>query len=181
MRELSGGRAEGSPARARPDWGGGSGGGLGGRRGPAPRPRRVGLRLRRARGGSLRALRGDAARPRRPRLRPWPPTWALVPAAPPRLLLTGSVSAWAPPAPAPRRRPPELSSPPRRARARPRPSPPAAGCRAPAPPRDPPPAKVTAAPRPAACPQFLPGPVQTPAPTSAPGKHRVLPGDAMRG
>lgn len=94
--------------RARPRGRGGWGSDKGGRarRGPA-------------------GLAGGRSGPRRPGPPPRPPTWALVPAAPPRLLLAVSVSARAPPPPARR------SCCRRRARARPRPSPPAAGRRAP--------------------------------------------------
>lgn len=120
------GTGRGSCPRWEP-WGGGSGEG---------RAWRVGAQTKEGRSGTGPA--GGCGRPRAPAR---PPTWALVPAAPPRLLLAGSC-------PLGRRLPPRAARRPscRRARARPRPSPPA-GRRAPPLPRDPRPAKV-APPRP---------------------------------
>lgn len=95
------GAGRGSCPRWEP-WGGGSGEG---------RAWRVGAQTKEGRSGTGPA--GGCGRPRAPAR---PPTWALVPAAPPRLLLAGSC-------PLGRRLPPRAARRPscRRARARPRP------------------------------------------------------------
>lgn len=132
---------------------------------------RVGLVQKRGtQGRAPRAARVGCTRPTprpppRSQPRSRPPTWALVPEAPPRLLLAGSVFAPAPPPPA---RPSRC-----RARAVPaRPAPRSAPPSGPAPP-----AKVTAAPRPAASiapPGHSPR-VPCPGPPPSPACVRPLP------
>lgn len=120
-RELSKVGAEGGPARAQ--WTGERFRCWAGREeGPAPRAgREGGARTKEMRAGKgPRARRVGCSRPA-PRPPTPPPTWALVPGAPPPLLLAGSVSA---PAPLPPACPP-LLPPPARAAAVPAPSPPA--------------------------------------------------------
>lgn len=139
------GLERGSGWRAPPGgWGSDKGGGVQGR---APRAARVGC------------SRPTPQPPPRPRL----PTWALVPEAPPRLLLPGSVSSPAPPPPARPSRCRARAVPARRA---PRSAPPSGPT---------PPAKVTATRRPAASTAPLGHPPGVPNPRPAPSPACVQP------